>query len=150
MKHLIISREYPPASYPPGGIGTYVMNIARLLAERGEIVHVIGERWSGAPNKLEITRDGRLYIHRIGTSDLAPSDGGDARVRRQCEADGLKKTTFPNQWFAWHAALVAEKLIEDGAVDVVEGQDWEGPLYYLLLRRALGPGPRALAPSVVH
>ena len=150
MKHLIISREYPPASYPPGGIGTYVMNIARLLTARGEIVHVIGERWSGASNKLEITCDGRLYIHRIGKSDLPPSDGGDAAVRLQRELDGLKKTTFPNQWFAWHAALVAEKLIEDGAVDVVEGQDWEAPLYYLLLRRALGLGPQPSRPCIVH
>ena len=76
MKHLIISREYPPASYTPGGIGTYVMNIARLLAERGQIVHVIGERWSGAPDKLEITCNGRLFIHRIGESDLPPGDSG--------------------------------------------------------------------------
>jgi glycosyltransferase involved in cell wall biosynthesis len=150
MKHLIISREYPPASYAPGGIGTYVMNIARLLAERGEIIHVIGERWSGAPNKLEVTCDGRLYIHRIGKSDLPPSEDSDAAVRLQRELDGLKKTTFPDQWFAWHAALVTEKLIEDGAVDVVEGQDWEAPLYYLLLRRALGLGPTRSPPCIVH
>ena len=149
MKHLIISREYPPASYTPGGIGTYVMNIARLLAERGEIVHVIGERWSGAPDKLEITCNGRLFIHRIGESDLPPGDsGGGDRLRR--ELDGLKKTTFPNQWFAWDAALAAEKLIEDGAVDVVEGQEWEAPLYYLLLRRALGLGPQPSRPCIVH
>jgi glycogen(starch) synthase len=149
MKHLIISREYPPASYPPGGIGTYVMNIARLLAERGETVHIIGERWSGAPKKLEIACDGRLIVHRIGESDLPPNGGSDA-ARLLRELDGLKKTDFPYQWFAWHAALVAEKLIEDGAVDVVEGQEWEAPLYYLLLRRALGLGPQPSRPCIVH
>ncbi len=49
MRHLIVCREYPPVPYPPGGIGTYVANIARLLAEAGEEVHVIGPRWAGAP-----------------------------------------------------------------------------------------------------
>jgi len=44
MKHLIISREYPP-SQPQGGIGTNVENIARLLADSGETVHVIGQLW---------------------------------------------------------------------------------------------------------
>jgi glycosyltransferase involved in cell wall biosynthesis len=150
MKHLIISREYPPASYPPGGIGTYVMNIARLLTERGETVHIIGERWSGAPKELEIACDGRLIVHRIGESDLPPNGGSDPAARLLRELDGLKKTDFPDQWFAWHAALVAERLIEDGAVDVVEGQEWEAPLYYLLLRRALGLGPQPSRPCIVH
>ena len=42
MKHLIISRELPPATYPAGGIGTYVVNIAKLLAANGDTVHLIG------------------------------------------------------------------------------------------------------------
>ena len=36
MNHLIINREYPPCSYPPGGIGTYVDHISRLLARMGK------------------------------------------------------------------------------------------------------------------
>lgn len=150
MKHLIISREYPPASYPPGGIGTYVANIARLLAERGETVHIIGERWDGAPNRTEIASGGRLIVHRIGEFDLPPNDGGNAADRLMRELNGLKTTAFPNQWFAWHAALVAERLIEDEAVDVVEAQEWEAPLYYLLLRRALGLGLGRDRPCIIH
>src|SRR5690349_7440280 len=123
MKHLIISREYPPAPYPPGGIGTYVANIARLMAEAGEIVHLIGQRWEGAPEACEVTHGGRLIIHRIGELDLPPTDGGGQAPRRLRELEGLKNTVFPNQWFAWHAALLAEKLIDGGDVDVVEGQE---------------------------
>lgn len=150
MKHLIISREYPPAPYAPGGIGAYVANIARLLAERGETVHVVGQRWDGAPQPCEAACGGKLIVHRVGEHDLPACEGGSATARYLRSLEGLKKTAFPEQWFAWHAAFIAERLIEDEAIDVVEGQDWEAPLYYLLLRRALGLGPRRPPPCIVH
>ena len=93
MKHLLVSREYPPAPYPPGGIGTYVTNIARLLVERGEEVHILGQRWSGAPLKREVFHDGKLVVHRIGPNDLPQQSGTAERFIR--ERDGLKKTTYP-------------------------------------------------------
>ena len=150
MKHLIVSREYPPASYTPGGIGAYVANIARLLAERGEIVHIIGERWPGAPKERETSRDGRLIVHRIGANDLPRHANRNMAERLLRELEGLKSSTFPGQWFAWHAAFLAEQLIAEEGIDVVEGQDWEAPLYYLLLRRAIGMGPRHQPPCIVH
>ncbi|MGH7452200.1 MAG: hypothetical protein ACRENG_12705 [bacterium] len=63
MKHLIICREYPPA--PGGGIGTYVCNIVRILAEAGESVHVIGQLWEGVEKEIEESCNGRLIIHRV-------------------------------------------------------------------------------------
>jgi glycogen synthase len=150
VRHLIISREYPPAAYPPGGIGTYVANIARLLAEKGETVHVIGQRWEGARAARESFVDGRLIVHRIGEFDLPrPADAADV-ARLELERDGLRRTAFPQQWFAWHAAFLAERLIEEEGIDVVEGQEWEAPLYHLLLRRALGFGPARRPPCIVH
>lgn len=150
MRHLIVSREYPPAPYAPGGIGSYVLNIARLLVGRGETVHIIGQRWKGAPLEREVACDGRLIVHRIAIDEPPADDGrGDAR-RLKRELDGLKLSDFPNQWFAWHAAILAEQLIEAEAIDVVEGQDWEAPLYFLLLRRALGLGPPRQPPVIVH
>ena len=65
MRHLIICPEYPPAPMPPGGIGTYVRHISRLLAEAGETTHVIGPLWEGAPNRTEETCGGKLVIHRV-------------------------------------------------------------------------------------
>jgi glycogen synthase len=150
MRHLIISREYSPAPYAPGGIGTYVENIARLLAERGETVHIIGQRWDGAPKSREVTCGGKLIVHRIGEHDVPPCDDDNAVDRHIRSIQGLRTTAFPSQWFAWHAALVAERLIEENTIDVVEGQDWEAPLYFLLLRRMLGLGPRRTPPCIVH
>jgi glycosyltransferase involved in cell wall biosynthesis len=150
MRHLIISREYSPAAYAPGGIGTYVENIARLLAERGETVHIIGQRWDGAPKAREVTCGGKLIVHRIGEHDVPPCDDANAVDRHIRSIQGLRTTAFPSQWFAWHAAALAEKLIEQNAIDVVEGQDWEAPLYFLLLRRMLGLGPQRTPPCIVH
>jgi glycosyltransferase involved in cell wall biosynthesis len=150
MKHLIVSREYPPASYAPGGIGAYVANIARLLAERGEIVHIVSERWPGAPKERETFWDGRLIVHRVGATDLPRHADQNTAKRLLRELKGLRSSTFSSQWFAWHTAFLAERLIAEEGIDVVEGQDWEAPLYYLLLRRAIGMGPRHQPPCIVH
>ena len=150
MKHLIISRELPPAAYPAGGIGTYVANIAHLLAENGDTVHLIGERWEGAPLRREVLQDGRLIIHRIGKDDLPqPCEGYDTE-RLQRELDGLKSTMFSAHWFAWSAAFLAEQLVRDEGIDTIEGQEWEAPLYHFLLRRSLGLGPERRPPCIVH
>jgi glycogen synthase len=140
LRHLIVSREFPPASYAPGGIGTYAAHIARLLAEAGETVHVIGERWTGAPAAREERCHGRLIVHRVS---LEP-DGEDAREMALLDAGG------PAQRFAWRAARLAERLVEDEGIDIVEAQEWEAPLYYFLLRRSLGLGPPRTPPCVVH
>ena len=151
MRHLIFCREYPPAPYLPGGIGTYVMNIARLLAEAGEYVTVIGHQWSGAPLEREVRCDGRLVVRRVPTDSPVCFDSPS---RRQASTDDeiklFRESPFPHQAFSWNAALLAETLIETEGVDVVEGQEWEAPLYYLLLRRAIGLGPERRPPCFVH
>jgi hypothetical protein len=151
MKHLILCREYPPAPYPPGGIGTYVAHISRALAERGETVHVIGQRWEGADKDVETFCDGRLIVHRITADDAAfyPTLGLSPKAAR-AEVDAMLASGFPAQWFSWVAAGLAEQLIAREGIDVIEGQEWEAPLYFLMLRRALGLGPERKPPCVVH
>jgi glycosyltransferase involved in cell wall biosynthesis len=151
MKHLILCREYPPAPYPPGGIGTYVAHIARVLAERGETVHVIGQRWEGADKDVEISCEGRLIVHRISAEDVAlyPTLGISSQTAR-AEVEGMLASGFPSQWFSWVAAGLSERLIEREGIDIIEGQEWEAPLFYLLQRRALGLGPERKPPCVVH
>lgn len=149
MRHLIVCREYPPAPYAPGGIGTYAHNIARLLAEAGEIVHVIGQRWEGAPLAREESYGGRLVVHRIAPEDVFDPTPA-AAARRRDEIKALRQSPFPAQWFSLQAALLAERLVEEEGIDVIEGQEWEAPLYYFLLRRALGLGPRRRPPCFVH
>ena len=151
MRHLIVCREYPPAPYPPGGIGTYVQHIARLLAERGETVHLIGQRWAGAPLETEYQCGDRLVIHRIAGTD-SQLDFPDLPGGRIAERglDAMLASSMPAQWFGWRAARLAEQLVEGAGIDVIEGQEWEAPLYFLLLRRALGFGPARRPPVITH
>jgi len=150
MKHLIICREYPPSLYA-GGIGTYVFHIARLLAECGETVHVIGQLWKGAEKKVEEKCQGRLIIHRVHLKDWEYS------LRRKLsstiksrEEKGLLGSNFYPQCFSWQACLLAESLVEQEGIDIIEAQEFEAPLYYFQLRRALGLGPKKQPPCIIQ
>jgi len=151
MNHLIICPEYPPAPIPPGGIGTYVFHISQLLAESGETVHVIGQLWEGAPKKVEEKCHGRLVIHRVALDDwdsfLVRSPIPQTRSK---EVKALFKSSYPAQCFSWQAGLLAESLAEQEGIDVIEAQEYDAPLYYLQIRRALGFGPKKRPPCIVH
>ena len=151
MVHLFICREYPPAAYLPGGIGTYVRQICEALALAGETVHVIGHRWAGAPRLREITHDGRLTVHRVSLDEpLCAPDGLAWAPRPGVTQRALLDTRFPSQAFAWQAGLLAERLIDEECIDIIEAQDWEAPLVHLQSRRAAGLGPRRRPPCIVH
>lgn len=134
MRHLLIGTEYPPA--PGGGIGTYMRHIATLLTEAGETVHVITREATGAA-ATEVSRNGRLIVHRL---PVAPHDP----VERALAA------AYPPLVFAHRAALLAERLIVEERIDVVEGAEFEAPLHALQQRRALGLGPDRCPPILVH
>ncbi len=149
MKHLILCREMPPA--PSGGIGTYVEHIAGLLAGAGETVHVIGQLWAGAEQPVEERHGGRLVIHRLPFEDWQALRGGRPRFDPRTRPLGaLFRSELPAQCFAWQAALLAERLIESEGIDLVEAQEYEAPLWFFQLRRALGLGPRRQPPCLVH
>jgi glycogen synthase len=48
------------------------------------------------------------------------------------------------------AGCLTERLVEQEGIDVTEAQDYEAPLYYFLLRRALGLGPKRHPPCLIH
>jgi len=148
MKHLIICREYPPA--PSGGIGTYTSNIVQQLLERGETVHVIGQLWRGAEQAREERLGGRCVIHRLPLQDWEVSGRQPRPEVPPGEARALFASCLWVQSFAWQAGVLAELLIEQEGIDVVEAPDYEAPLYYLQLRRALGLGPARMPPLLVH
>ena len=151
LKHLLICREYPPAAYPPGGIGTYVRQMAGLLARAGETVHVIGHRWYGASRAREESLGGRLIVHRVALDEQV-RDKWTASSSRHEELvpRAMLASRSPAQVFSWQAALLAESLIESEGIDVIEAQEWEAPLFYLQLRRAIDLGPSRRPPCVVH
>ncbi len=148
MKHLIFSREYPPA--PSGGIGTYTSNIVQQLVERGETVHVIGQLWQGAEQTRVTQCGGRWVIHRVPLQDWEESGCQPRADLPSGEARALFASPLWAQSFAWQAGELAEQLIEQEGIDVVEAPDYEAPLYYLQLRRALGLGPAREPPLIVH
>ena len=150
MTHLILCREFPPAPYPAGGIGTYVRHMAQLLAEAGETVHVITQRWDGAPERISRRHDGKLIVHRIGLHEPIVQGGASPTKAEKALLADLGKSTCPSQLFSWQAARYAEFLISSEVIDVIEAQEWEAPLYYLQVRRAMGLGPAQEPPFVVH
>ncbi len=151
MRHLIICPEYPPAPIPSGGIGTYAKNIAHLLAEAGETVHVIAILWPGAPTSVEKLHQGRLTIHRVPVDQVLDVEWNRGRESiAKDEINWLSWSSFPSQCFSMQAALYAEKLIADVGIDVIESQEYDAPLYYFQLRRSLGLGPRSKPPCIVH
>jgi glycosyltransferase involved in cell wall biosynthesis len=132
VKHLIISREFPPAAYASGGIGTYVAQIARQLAIRGETVHVIAQRSPAAPEEIQRLESGRLVVHRVALDDPIDAAGAPAEWTKTTAV--LGDSVLPR--FQWHAARVAESLVRSGEVDLVEAQEYEAPACLLQLRRA--------------
>ena len=154
MRHLIVCREMPPA--PSGGIGTYVEHIAGLLAAAGETVHVIGQMWAGAERPveerpLEERNHGRLVIHRLPFESWETLRRGQPRFNpRDRPLNALFRSDLPAQCFAWQAALLAERLVESEGIDLIEAQEYEAPLWFFQLRRALGMGPERKPPCLVH
>jgi glycosyltransferase involved in cell wall biosynthesis len=149
MNHLIISREFPPSPYSAGGIGSYLRNITELLALHGETVHVIGQRWPGASRPLERRFGGRLIIHRV-TNDRPSAPELAASSQETQILNVVRHSVLPYTGFLWHAALLAESIIEAGGIDIVEAHDYEAPAFFLLLRRSLGLGPPRRVPIIVH
>src|SRR5579862_6635406 len=146
MKHIFVCREYPPSPSPPGGIGSYVTHIARLLALRGETVHVIAQRWEGAPARMSQSLGGNLVVHRVGIDDpIRTGDPQDLEIAR-----ALAKSDCPGAAFSWRVAHLAEHLSTLEEIDLIEAPEWEAPLYYFQLRRQLGLGPRRQPPCIIH
>lgn len=148
MRHLLVCPEFPPCA--AGGIGTYAEHLSRLLAERGEAVHVVAPLWKGAPSGREVREDGRLVVHRLPyLSWRSPFPRRPHRSLDSEEARRLFATGYPPQAFSWQAGLLVERLVEEESIDVIEAQEYEAPLYYFLLRRALGLGPQKRRPPVL-
>ena len=122
--------------------------MARLLADSGEKVDVIAQRWLGAPLEKSKLCGGNLIVHRVSLDE--PTGSGSKSGVETTLLHGLASSDCPSQVFAWQAARVAEHLIETEGVDLIEAPEWEASLYYLQVRRALGLGPRRQPPCLVH
>jgi glycogen(starch) synthase len=125
--------------------------MTNLLAAAGDTVHVIAHRWVGAPLVTEELAGGRLIVHRVALDQPVPSSWAATMVPEGSHVPrALLASSYPSQAFSWQAAVLGERLIEADDIDVIEAQEWEAPLYYLQVRRALGLGPARRPPCIVH
>ena len=157
MKHLFVCREYPPPV--GGGIASYIETMTQLLAKHGDSVYVITQRFDHEGNieaerkpdgdQCDIYLDGRLIVYRLPYSDARSEQVCHSQVRDTATRT-LFYSDYPPQSFAWQAGLLAERLVEENSIDVIEAQEYEAPLYFFLLRRKLGFGPDKKPPCVVH
>ena len=148
MTHLILSREFTPSAHAAGGITTYIRQVTRELVARGEAVRVISQQWPGAPKPLESFEGGQLIVHRVSIDEPLGSrrdDSSECATLRRLREQGL-----PCQAFQWQAARLAESLIDEGKVDLIEAQDYEAPSYVFQLRRNLGLAKARGVPLIVH
>lgn len=122
-----------------------------MLAECGEVVHVVSQLWYGATREMEQLCGGRLVVHRVPLDEPVPTrwQAKQADVAASI-LNAFRRSETPAETFGWQASLLAEVLVEREAIDVVEAQDFEAPLYYFQLRRALGLGPARRPPCFVH
>jgi glycosyltransferase involved in cell wall biosynthesis len=150
MHICFVSREYPPN--PMGGIGTYVFNMTRVLAEAGNIVSVLTQDHPDAPShgydNPAISCEGRLIVRFLPFADknwnIAPS-------ARSAPADALAKCDCVAV-FGVVVCEALEKLLFSERIDAIEAPEYEAPLLYFEEKRATLPldHPWQKIPTVVH
>lgn len=112
---------------------------------------MIGQLWDEAEREVDEQCCGRLIVHRIPFQDWTALLGPKPHPALRSEtARAFFQSAFSPQAFAWEAGLLAERLVEREDLDIIEAQEYEAPLYYFQLRRALELGPKKTPPCIVH
>jgi glycosyltransferase involved in cell wall biosynthesis len=110
--------------------------MAELLAERGEVVHVVAPVAGGEAPAPEGRFRGRLHVHRIPT----PAWSGWKATR----------AVAPALTFAWRAGRLIERIVDEERIDVIESQEYAAPLYWFLRRRRRQASIGRRPPCIVH
>lgn len=129
MNICLVSREYPPVG---GGIATYIAILSRRLASAGHTVHVLTAEHGDCPPE---ERQGNVWIHRLPFIQVV---NGNWLLDDRMAALNLRHladTRDLTQVFAWGVARALRTLIPQYAIDVVEGPEYEAPLYLAQVQR---------------
>ena len=122
MRLLFICNEYPPTTH--GGVGSFVLTLARHLVLQGQDVHVIGFDGNVAQSMRE--NEGGVHVTRL-------------------------RSPFNKRWYLrWGRYDIAAQVLERvylsqqvrsyckrHDIELVESYDWSGPLWF-------HPGPPLL------
>ncbi len=116
MKICLVSKEYPDEVI--GGIGSYTAGMAKALAEKGHIVHVL----SYSTDNQRVYLDGNVVVHKMSPWILRHA---------------WAKRYFGNLLHSFYVALKIRNLINEYSVEVVEVPEFaaEGFVYSILPRR---------------
>lgn len=122
MHVVFICAEYPVNGRPTGGFGTYVRTVSDLLAEKGIEVSIICQ---GDKEESMHFRDKKIYVLPQLTS-ISNTYLINTRLRR-----------FLNYplGFSWQVSNKLRQLEKKEQIDVVEGGDFGGELFFYLLKR---------------
>jgi glycosyltransferase involved in cell wall biosynthesis len=150
MHVCFVSREYPPN--PMGGIGTYVANMTRVLAEAGVDVSVLTQDCPQAPThgygNPAISCNGRLRVRYLPFVD---SDWRLFPASWNTETEALSKRDAVAA-FGPVVSTALEKLLLAEKIDAIEAPEYEAPLLHFQAKRAALPPdhPWRAVPTVVH
>lgn len=118
MKYWLLTTEYPP--FYGGGIGTYCYHTASMMQALGCEVTVIISDDTVRDRKEELKEGIRIVRWHTDRNHLSDVLGHTARLS-----------------YAF-ADIVKTLILEDGAPDVIESQDYLGIAYYLTQYKHLG------------
>ena len=120
MHLLFICNEYPPTTH--GGVGSFVLTLARHLALQGQDVHVIGFDGNGAQSMRE--NEGGIHVTRLHSpfKDRQYLRWG----RYDIAAQVLERMYLSQQVRAY---------CEQHNIELVESYDWSGPLWFTRVLR---------------
>lgn len=146
MNIWLLTTEYPPDF--GGGIGTYTVNAARMLARAGHDVTVLAlGRAAGVVYEPFGAR-----VMRIAPPNLALSLV--RRYLRRAEAHDAFPYNVMSYWpaLSYQFAQAVRAYVEQGGrpPDVIECQDYAALAYYLLQNRLLGAAWLANSAVLVH
>jgi glycosyltransferase involved in cell wall biosynthesis len=150
MHLCFVSREYPPN--PMGGIGTYVANMTRILAEAGETVTVLTQDCPDAPShgfeSPHVSLGGKLRVHYLPFVDK------EWRLHPEAWNPTTEALTKRDAIAAFGPVIcdALTRLLKTEKLDAIEAPEYEAPLlHFQQLRAALPPDhPWQRIPTVVH
>lgn len=119
LKICLISNEFP-SKKTTGGIGTYTYNLAKGLGGNGHKVYVITE------NSPDLLPDGYKLI-------ILGKPGWKWLVIRKMLGFLKLGRSFDCLWFSLRAYLEAARLNKQYKLDVIEGPEWQGQLFFISL-----------------
>lgn len=112
LNYWLLTSEYPP--FFGGGIGTYCVTTARMLAGKGHRVSVFVQ--DASVNDIDITETDQIRVIRFNTS-------------RTKSSAFLGHTTNISYEFAH---IIKHFIEKEGKPDIIEAQEYLGIAYYLL------------------